>query len=161
VPSTNISEWNVSTLTKFIREFFEKDPPLNLSNLTVEELRVIEKLTVDKRSVFGAVRLTTVGRPGAPAFQNSWVNFDSGYAQAGYWKDPTGVVYLKGRIKSGTLNTTAFNLPPGFRPPGGSEQFAVVSNGALGVLEVQSDGDVIPVSGSNVSFSLFAQFQAA
>lgn len=49
---------------------------------------------------------------------NSWVNFGSGYANAGYTKDNGGFVHLRGAIKDGTFadNTVLFNLPAGYQP---------------------------------------------
>ena len=94
-----------------------------------------------------------VGTAGAPAFQNSWVNFSTAtYKAAGYYKH-AGRVYLNGIIKSGTLTTAAFTLPVGYRPIT-DEIFAVWSNGAFGGLVVDINGLVRPNTGSNVSFSL-------
>lgn len=58
-----------------------------------------------------------VGGASEPPFQNSWTNFGSGYAVAGFRKDPQGRVYLRGMIKSGSVNAVAFTLPAGYRPP--------------------------------------------
>jgi hypothetical protein len=54
----------------------------------------------------------------APTLQNSWVNYGSPFAVAGYMKDVTGRVHLKGLVKDGTISYPApiFTLPVGFRP---------------------------------------------
>jgi hypothetical protein len=52
----------------------------------------------------------------APTFQNDWVDYDAGYELTGYYKDPRGFVHLRGLVKDGTLNTTIFTLPVGYRP---------------------------------------------
>lgn len=89
----------------------------------------------------------------SPAFQNSWVNFGGALPTAKFWFDRESNVHLEGTIKDGTINTVAFTLPVGYRPAT-TQKFAVISNGAIGELEIQTDGDVLPVSGSNVSFNL-------
>lgn len=50
-----------------------------------------------------------------PVLGNSWVNFASGWAVAGYKKE-NGLVMTKGLIKNGTLNTSIFTLPVEYRP---------------------------------------------
>lgn len=100
----------------------------------------------------GQNRVVDSGAPAA-AFVNSWVNFGGALPTAKYWFDREGNVHLEGTIKTGTINTVAFTLPVGYRPTT-TQKFAVISNGAIGELEIQTDGDVLPVSGSNVSFNL-------
>lgn len=87
------------------------------------------------------------------SFSNSWVNFDSP-RPAAYYRIG-GRVYLQGIIKDGTMNTTAFTLPSGYRPSQtGDLLLPVVSNGAFGLVVVETDGDIRPNVGSNVSFVL-------
>jgi hypothetical protein len=97
-----------------------------------------------------------------PAFQNGWVNSDGGTSTAAFYKDPYGVVHLKGVVKSGTIGTTIFSLPAGYRPSS-LLIFPVVSANALGKLVISRDcsfGMCTPVQyvraniGSNVWFSL-------
>ena len=57
-----------------------------------------------------------VGESGEPAFENSWVNYGSGFESAGFYKDPFGRVHLKGMVDNGTDNATVFTLPEGYRP---------------------------------------------
>lgn len=89
----------------------------------------------------------------APTLTASWVNFGGGYNNVGYYKDSTGRVYLCGVIKSGTIGSAAFTLPVGYRPAAKC-LFATISNAALGRLEVDTSGNVIPITGSKVWFSL-------
>jgi hypothetical protein len=97
---------------------------------------------------------TGIGTAGAPAFANSWVNFDAGTnQQAGFWKDDNGLVHLRGLVKSGVVGSVMFTLPAGFRPSA-LEIFAVPSNALFGVLYVASNGDVTLNSGSNTYASL-------
>jgi hypothetical protein len=88
-----------------------------------------------------------------PVLVNSWVNFGSGYNNAGYTKDRVGVVHLRGRIKSGTLPGSAFILPVGYRPIN-DNLFGVESNSAYGMVWIKSSGEVYVNNGSNVSVSL-------
>lgn len=64
----------------------------------------------------------------------------------GYWRDPFGVVHLKGfAIRCGTAETTVFTLPPGFRP-GKLEHFvAIMENPGLemGRVLVRAKGEVV------------------
>jgi hypothetical protein len=49
------------------------------------------------------------------AFTNAWASFGSPYANVGY-RMVNSRVYLRGVLKSGTLNANAFVLPAGYRP---------------------------------------------
>jgi hypothetical protein len=60
-----------------------------------------------------------VGTPGSPAFENGWKNYDdSHYDTAAFYKDPLGVVHLKGTVGGGPPSTSSiiFTLPVGYRP---------------------------------------------
>ena len=58
-----------------------------------------------------------IGATGEPAFANGWVNHGKPPSEsAAFYKDPTGRVHLKGTVKNGTVNTTIFTLPAGYRP---------------------------------------------
>lgn len=94
-----------------------------------------------------------VGAAGEPAFANSWVNYDGSRESAAFYKLGDRV-YLKGVIKNGSaVNTTAFTLPVGYRPAK-ELWFAVMSNGAIGRLEVGADGAVRPATGSTAHYTL-------
>lgn len=88
-----------------------------------------------------------------PTLLNSWVRFDTTYGQAAYMKDANGFVHLAGLVKSGSIGTVIFVLPPGFRP-GSQRYFATGSGGAFGALRVNNAGEVIAQVGSPSSFSL-------
>jgi hypothetical protein len=94
-----------------------------------------------------------VGASGEVAFGGTWVNFGSTFEPALYWKDYLGYVHLGGLVKSGTIGTTIFTLPAGYRPQY-ALTFAVYSNNAFGYCQVNPDGTVVASGGSNVSFSL-------
>jgi hypothetical protein len=83
-----------------------------------------------------------IGAAGEPAFQNGWTNFNSAtWSNAGYWKDPTGVVHLTGTLNGANANTIVFTLPAGYRPA--LNQFMAAANGQTAMsFEVMTTGDV-------------------
>lgn len=84
-----------------------------------------------------------VGATGQPAFENGYSNFGGGFSTAGFYKDSLGVVHLKGTMHNGTAGTTAFILPPGYRP---SEDLFMpeASGGTAHYLYILTDGSVQP-----------------
>jgi hypothetical protein len=84
-----------------------------------------------------------IGDAGEPAFQNSWVNFGSGFETAGYWKQSDGWVRLKGVIKNGTTGSLVivFSLPTGYRPPR-SMYFTTQSTDGTAAIRVDQAGEV-------------------
>ena len=52
----------------------------------------------------------------AATLVNSWVNYAATTNPAGYFKDPFGIVHLRGVVKDGTIPAIVFTLPAGFRP---------------------------------------------
>ena len=102
-----------------------------------------------------------VGDTGEPAFANSWVNYDTGFATCAFYKDPWGRVHIKGLVKSGTLDTTIFTLPAGYRP---SLELIFTSNenGSFGRVDVFADGTIKQVDGASTTWiSLNISFRAA
>jgi hypothetical protein len=103
----------------------------------------------------GAVRVDQLGRLQLPApaftppdFLNSWVNFDTGFSPAGYYKDAFNRIHLRGLIKNGTVGSPAFNLPAGFRPEA-TILYGTISNSLIGRVDVTPNGDVTPIAPSN------------
>lgn len=88
-----------------------------------------------------------VGAAGMPGFQNGWVNFGGGLSTARFMKDPLGFVHLQGQVKNGTVITTVFTLPPGYRP---AERLDPPSGGAAPptTIAILTNGDVIPAAGN-------------
>ena len=75
-------------------------------------------------------------------FTNSWVNYGSPYYNAAYAKDVHGWVHLRGAVKNGTDDTSAFTLPTGYRPSA-SLFFGVGEwGGNAGRVVIASDGTV-------------------
>lgn len=70
-------------------------------------------------SAYSATSTITIPRWTTPLLQNSWSDYSTSYASAGYTKTSTGVVVLKGLIKrtgSVVANEILFTLPQGYRP---------------------------------------------
>ena len=88
-----------------------------------------------------------VGAPGQPVFQNGWINSNpaGGASTAAFYKDPLGVVHLKGSIFRNPGGVVAFTLPPGYRP---SQRLhlPMTDFGLSGesLLTIEPDGDVTP-----------------
>jgi hypothetical protein len=98
------------------------------------------------------------GVPCGPSTTNcAWANYGAGYVTAAYYKDPWGVVHLRGLVGSGSDGgvgtfgqhaTYVLFLPAGYRPPA-VEQFAVpvqdtvtFPSGTVGRVDVSADGGV-------------------
>ena len=82
------------------------------------------------------------------SFSNSWANYGSGFANAAYMIDGHGTVHLRGMIKSGTVGSSAFTLPSGYRPAA-TTLCSTISNGAVGRVDVKTDGTVVPSAPSS------------
>lgn len=90
---------------------------------------------------------------GGVGFDNGWVDFGSTFPDASYRKEGNWV-YLRGMIKDGTTGTsvgTAFTLPVGYRPPA-DLKFPVMSNGALGHIQIRPAGYVVVLSPSDNTY---------
>lgn len=58
-----------------------------------------------------------IGAPGEPAFGAAWTNDPApGTATAAFYKDPFGVVHLKGKVVRSGGTAVMTGLPPGYRP---------------------------------------------
>lgn len=78
------------------------------------------------------------------SLQNSWVNFDTGANEtAQYRKDLSGIVHIKGTIKSGTTTsgTLLFTLASGYRPAQAANRLVKTSGGSVGLV-INTDGTV-------------------
>jgi hypothetical protein len=75
----------------------------------------------------------------------SWVNFNSSVnSTAAYYRDPLGVVHLKGTVSCSTapgIGSPIFGLPAGYAPAK-DENFSAPSAGGATVILVRADGSV-------------------
>jgi hypothetical protein len=89
----------------------------------------------------------------APTLSGTWVNFDGSHQEAGYYRSRNGEVHLRGLVKSGSVPSTIFTLPAGYRPSR-EIYFPVLSNGAIGRITIETDGDVVATAGNTTYISL-------
>jgi hypothetical protein len=147
-----IGQWTTNQLIKFVQDTLRNDPPALPSQAQTDELTVNRKLTItDELFVANQQLFHVVGKPGEPVFKNTWANHAGGYQPVGFWIDALGVVHLRGMLASGTVNSPAFTLPPGFRPVA-PEPFPTVSNLGATRIDITANGDVTPVTGSGNTF---------
>lgn len=84
---------------------------------------------------------------------NSWVNYGATYQPARYRKIGD-IVYIEGMIKQGVIGATPFaTLPVGFRPVF-DRQFGTVSANNFGMVQVSSNGTMLPITGNAANLSL-------
>lgn len=88
-----------------------------------------------------------------PTLLNGWAWYGGQWAKPGYARDAVGRVYVRGAIKSGTINRPCFVLPRTYRP-GVWMQLGTMSNNAFGQVNISPTGEVYPGVGSPVLFSL-------
>lgn len=85
-------------------------------------------------------------------FANGWQDYTTDFRQAQY-RHVGEYVELRGLIRSGTINATAFTLPPWARPKA-AEIFTSASYNTVGTVFVNPSGAIVPATGSNVYMSL-------
>jgi hypothetical protein len=91
--------------------------------------------------------------PIAPAFLNSWVNYDNALAtpsaprnrSVGFYKWG-GRVWLSGVMKTGASGTSAFTLPVGYRPAHDSGDMLAFAGSAYGLVTPMADGRLLASS---------------
>lgn len=91
--------------------------------------------------------------------QNSWQNYQNGYATAAYTKTSADVVVLKGLVRFGsaTAGTPICTLPVGYRPDKRLVFITSSLNGSVngtGRIDIAPNGEVRFLSGSNGWISL-------
>lgn len=85
-----------------------------------------------------------------PTLIGGWIT-DSFAPQ--YMKDEMGFVHFRGMMKGGTMTSTAFVLPLGYRPER-SNYIPIYTANAGSFIVILSSGDAIPYSGSTARVSL-------
>lgn len=81
-----------------------------------------------------------------------WTNVGSSFATAAYYKDPFGIVHLRGLVNGGS--GTIFTLPTGYRPTGFRLIFPAVASNAIARIDIALNGAVTFVAGTATSISL-------
>jgi hypothetical protein len=140
---------------------------LSLSCISFTSIAVSDSVYV---SSFGDLNLIlgsaidiwhNIGAGGEPAFQNSWVNFGSGYVGARFRKEQ-GRVFVEGTIKSGATATVAWTFPAGYRPAteiqrqirgtDGTERLSLVDIQPGGNMQIVMAGAVAVASAVSLGF---------
>lgn len=85
----------------------------------------------------------TIGAAGEPGYQNGWTTLTGNNVPAAFFKDPNGLVHIRGLITSGTA-AAAFTLPAGYRPYRDGYRNVVSTNSGADRADVNTDGTVIP-----------------
>lgn len=100
-----------------------------------------------------------------PVLLNGWLDYSSNYPAA-FFKDSSGVVYIRGLIKSGATvsDTIIFTLPPGYRPKTANMQIPQVtldgSTESVGRIMIDTLGHVRVGKASTGFLTLHASFLA-
>lgn len=122
-----------SEFKNWIKSFLEIDPP---------------RLIVSDIPTLKGEDWRFVGGTGQPAFSANWSNTGGGtLATASFFKDPLGIVHMRGFVEKSVLPAAAdiiFTLPAGYRPDF-REWFVNLGNDAgtiAGAFYVSSDGTV-------------------
>jgi hypothetical protein len=144
-------------------------PPMTVNSATKVDNLNSDKLDGQDSSAFAPKAVENwheVGEVGEPPFNASWQNFDSSHNSAGFYKDPFGVVHLKGLVKRVTpatagpvgcdLNERVFSLPSGYTPSTGrttifTSAASLTSAGGETTLRVNVHNEAIWVCESNPS----------
>jgi hypothetical protein len=94
-----------------------------------------------------------VGTVGNPPFEGNWGNPTfAGDEEAGFFKDPYGVVHLYGNARrSAGTDDVIFRLPDGYRPPQFLYFAAFGAGGTLTTVDVGPDG-AVEVIGTDTTF---------
>ena len=100
----------------------------------------------------------SVGEPGTPSFQNSWVNDTTGdYEACRFGRDGMNYGYITGRVSGGSDASVIFTLPENYRPSTESS-FIVTGNSSYATVSVQIDGDVYVTLETNAGSSNWIDF---
>jgi hypothetical protein len=114
--------------------------------MNAAQLNRIEQGIADAHAALPNMPLDTwhsVGAAGEPAFQNGWVNANTGEPPLQFTKDPFGRVHLRGHITTGASGSVIFTLPVGYRPAYQEYILCLQDTGAAGsFLLVAANGNV-------------------
>lgn len=83
-----------------------------------------------------------IGTSGQPQLQNGWANVGAGNSTAAFYRDPLGLVHLKGTLETNNDNSVAFTLPSGYRPSRTLNMPAFPGTGHPTQLTVTANGGV-------------------
>lgn len=149
LPQDKIGDWSSTELIKVVKDIIDRQPPPHLPAVVIGDGTVTGALNLKGPLVVPNQTFIEFGKSGTPAYEHGWVDYGAPYFAPGYWKDPLGFIHLRGVIKSGTVGSSAFTLPPGARPISHPGPFIVLSNGAAGRVDIGTDGTITPIAPSS------------
>jgi hypothetical protein len=88
--------------------------------------------------------------------QNSWSDYDTTMASAGYTKTSSGIIMLKGSLKrTGTVvsGEVIGTLPPGYRPPYQFTFIVAITGGDTASLQIHTNGNIVAHTDFNATYS--------
>jgi hypothetical protein len=85
-------------------------------------------------------------------YTGTWVDSGIGSQSTRYRRNIDNTVSLQISVKGGTINTPAFTLPVGYRPPASLLEHGIDSAHSLAEIDVLSTGVVTPVTGSPTTY---------
>lgn len=130
-----------------IRKDFNTDGVCLFDSVSVEA----GSFALETAKVVGLV----AGDQTGPPWQNGWGAFGGGFGAPSFYKDAAGIVHLSGLCVGGTMGAAMFTLPSGYRPKAILLFGATTSSSSAPPrVDVDSNGEVRPISGSNGWFSL-------
>jgi hypothetical protein len=83
---------------------------------------------------------------------NGWQAIGGSTAIVGYAKDSAHVVHLRGTMRNGIDDATAFVLPRGMRPRH-TTVLSLFTTSPGGELEINRDGTVLPIGGADTTYT--------
>jgi hypothetical protein len=137
--------------TEFVAQDYDLFPPTSVTYAT-NLAKSVESLKESTQGIRDLINSFDNDKWIAPTLINAFVNVGSGNSLAGYYKDPNGVVRLRGRIATGASGASPFTLPVGFRPSA-TKTFPIVSNNVFGYVTITNLG-VVTVFGNTAFYSL-------
>ena len=135
--------------------------PLTKQAVTKIVKKLAPKLSVKNSAKLGGAPASAYAHASplafiAPVFANAWSDAGGSFVTPGYVKDQFGTVHLTGSAfhASGASSLAIFNLPAGYRPGADIDAPAGFAGPAPGVVRINPNGDVLPISGSTTFVDL-------
>jgi hypothetical protein len=167
----SLADKDTAWLTRVVEDMIRQFAPSALVNVAAEDITANSNLIIADQVQATQQALEYLNRPtdpwhyvgaaGEPAFQNSWANYGSTWGVCRYRKLLDMLVLVEGLAAGGTMSTTMFTFPVGYRP-GQDLIFPIGQNNSTANLRtnIYSDGRVEPNAGTNSWFSINALFLA-
>lgn len=154
-PNAPLTDWEKALLEKLLAD--PTNLPAKFKAWVADYVANNGSFHVDNLPSLSGEEWRHVGATGQPAFGTGWTNYGSSFDTVAFYKDPLGIVRLKGLAArtSGAL-TTIFTLPEGYRPSSTTSNglIFVVHTGephAVGRVDINAAG-VVALSSGNTNY---------